>query len=558
MPGKDCPKRPTRRPLTTAARLAALLAVGAASAGLLQAAPAGRAAATARGTAAGAPASVPATSAAASAPAAKPPLQADAILSKFPGNANVLAARSDARNFTVEGRVRDVRTVSVDAPGPTPAGPSAAPAGAPPKTELRVALVGRAQADDLPAHFACRFDKATEEAAGKLQPDQIVRLTGAIGAAVAAADRIDLLNCHDLSVTGAPNLGDQLAGVWRANEIMVDGAALRKANQARGIKSDDVPDANYPAPWHLDLGFKSDGTMAVELADNSGSTLKRLTGRYLVLKDGTAEARLRLDVQGAASQETVATLDAGRLKLTLPGLADKFVLPDLRLGKLDGAVQTIDYKALKDLTMQWFGANVTLPNANNLPKFVSDAIDNSATAHQGFVFTIGAGILRHGKTALVFGVNGKLFPLEYSDAETIANAAARMNANNAFLPNWGTVMVPEIKIEALSIANRTAFDANKPLTGKISLRGLHRMPEAQYVLLAASPAGVSVMNIPKPGPDPQTLDLRFNSLPSTTGTPRPLLFFAGRQGKPNDLFGDNANRVISDPVPILLDIAPPK
>ena len=549
MRGKDCQKRRNSRHLLTAATLAALLA------GLALNNPPLHAAATGRGTPATASSPAPAASATSPAPAAtRPALQADAILGKFPGNANVLAARSDARNFTVEGRVRDVRTVAVDATG---GGGATAPAFPDPgMTELRVALVGRSQADDVPAHFACRFDKATEEAAARLQPDQIIRLTGSLGAAVPAADRINLLNCHNLSETGPLNVGDQLVGLWRCNDVMVDGAALRKANQARGIKSDNIPDADYAAPWHLDLILKADGTLAAELADNTGQTLKKLSGRCQVLKDGPAEARLRMDIQGALSQETTATFDAGRLQLTLPGLADKCLLPDTRFGKLEGTIRTVDYKALKDQTMQWFGANLTGSNANNIAKFVSTTVDTNAASHQGFALNIGAGAIRRGKTTLVLGVYGKLLILEYSNAQTQANAVTRMNFSGSPVKSSGTLMAPEVRIEALSVDNRNNFDASKPLTGKITLRALRRMSDAQYLLFASSATGP--MKLDKPGPDPQTFDFRFNPLAALPGNPRLILFVVGRQPQPNDLYGDNANHVISDPVPVLLDLAPPR
>jgi len=551
MRGKDCPHRGIRHRLITAGTRAALIAALASTALPLQGAATGRAATRPATTSAPATTRGTPASSTASAPATRPALQADAILSKFPGNANVLAARSDARNFTIEGRVRDVRTVTLD----PPAGAAAA-SGAAPKTELRVALVGRSQADDLPAHFACRFDNTTVDAAAKLQPDQIIRLTGAIGPAVAAADRIDLLNCHDFSVTGPLNLGDQLAGVWRCNDLQVDGAALRKSNQARGIKADDVPDANYSPSWHLDLGFKADGTLAAELADNAGPILKKLTGRFLIVKDAPAETRLRLDVQGAASQEITASLEAGRLKLTLPGLADKFVLPDSRFGKLEGTQRPVDYQALKAQTMQWLAANINPASVNNVSTFVSNTLNAGAAAHQGFALNLGAGVLRRGRTTILLGACGKLMPLEFSDAETQANAATRMNVNGGLLPNWGNVMVPEVKIDALSVDNRAAFDASKPLTGKITLRGLRRMPDAQYFLIAYPVP--SVMNIEKPGPDPQTIAFRFDPVPTLPGNPRPMFFFVGRQAQPGDLFGDNANRLISDPMPVLLDIAPPR
>ena len=492
--------------------------------------------------------------ASASIPALRPALQADTILSKFPGNASVVLSRSDARNFSVEGRVRDVRTVTLDNAGNIVV--SGAPAGS--KTELRVALVGRGQADDVPAHFACRFDKATQEAAAKLKPEQVVRLTGSLGggAAVTAADRLDLLNCHDLVEMGSLNVGDQLVGFWRCNEVQVDGAALRKANQARGIKSDTTPESNYTAPWHIDLALRADGTLTAELAENNGPSIKRLTGRYFVVKDGASEARVRLDVQGTGSQEVTSAFEEARLKLALPGLADKFVLPDTRFGKLDGVPRPMDYRLFKDQAFQWFNANLSKPD-NNLTKTISDVVDEAANRQQGFTFTLGAGAVQRGRVTMLVGGYGKLMQVDYSDIESRAANLPPTTLSPGFLPNWGTLMTPEVKIEALTVDSRNAFDASKQLTGKITLRGVRRMIEAQYTLAMISANGISTVAIEAPGPDPQIYELHMTPAPGAVG-PRPVLFIIGRQGKPGDLFGDSANRIVSEPVPVILDVLPPK
>jgi hypothetical protein len=566
MHGKDHLSRRTHRRPRVAGMLAALMVGIAGGALSLHGAATGRAPAwrvtgptsatasgSSRATASARASTSTSAPASASAPASRPALQADAILSKFPGNASVVTARSDARNFTVEGRVRDVRSVTVDAAGNV-INPIGAAGG---KTELRVVLVGRSQADDVAAHFTCRFDKATEDAAANLKPDQIVRLTGSIGGAVTAGDRFDLLNCHDLSETGPLDVGDRLVGIWRCNDVQVDGAALRKANQARGIKDADVPDANYSAPWHIDLSLRADGTLSAELVENNGPSLKRITGRCVVLKDGPSEARLRLDVQGGGPQEVTAAIEGDRLQLTLPGLADKFVLPDTHFGKLEGTMRPMDYRAFKDQTLQWLSANIAKPD-DNVPKYISDAVDQAANQKQGFIFSFGAGSMRRGRIALVIGAFGKLMPVEYSDAETMASNLNRMTLSNGYLPQWGTLMVPEVKIEALTVDNRTAFDATKPLTGKISLRGLRRMIDAQYELVASTTSGLIAVDIEKPGPDTQIYDLHLDRLPGGASGPRLIVFAIGRKSKPNDLFGDNANRIISEPVPILLDIAPPK
>jgi hypothetical protein len=557
-----------------AALLAALLA-GLAG-GALQGATTATAPATRRGTTASAPASAtastrattssapastrastsssaPATTTTATASATRPALLADTILSKFPGNASVVLSRPDVRNFTVEGRVRDVRTVNLDGAGNIVL--SAAAGG---KTELRVTLVGRSQADEVAAHFACRFDKATQEAAAKLKPNQTVRLTGSVagGAAVTAADRLDLLNCRDLADASPLNVGEQLVGYWRCNDVQVDGAALRKANQAKGVKTDTTPDGNYTAPWHIDLALRADGTLTAELAENTGPSIKRLTGRYFIVKDAATEAKVRLDVQGTGSQEATVALEEGRLKLSLPGLADKFVLPETRFGKLEGIPRPMDYRVFKDQTLQWFNANLARPD-NNLPKTVSDVLDEAANRQQGFTFTLGPGASVRGRGTLLLGGYGKLMPLEYTDIETRVANLQPNSVGYGYLPNWGTLMTPEVKIEALTVDNRNGFDPGKQLTGKITLRGLRRMVDSQYMLAAISGGGISTMPIDAPGPDPQIYDVQMAPPPGAAG-PRPMVFLVGRQAKPGDLFGDNANRVISEPAPMILDVLPPR
>ncbi len=539
MRGKGHEQRKQRRMIAAGALAAAL--TGAAFSGALGRGPASMTQ----------PATATATATAPATTKMAPAVPADVILKGFPGNANTLVSRSDARNFSVEGRVREVRTVSLD---PPVTGTASRPAGGG-KTEVRVVLVGRAQADDVAAHFTCHMDKASEEAALKLKPDQLVRITGYIGTVVAAQERIDVMNCHELRETGTLTVGEQLTGTWRCTEVTLDGAALKKANLAKGIKSDNVPDGNYLAPWRLDLSFKADHTVTAELTDNTNQALKKTTGRSVLVKDGTDEARLRLDLAGAAGQETAATLAGGQLKLTLPGFADKFVLPEMRFTKLEGAAQTVDYWAMKGQTMQWFGANITAGNADNLAKVLSDTMDISANAHQGFLFTIGAGILRRGRTTAVIGAYGKLLMLEYSDAQTMANAGTRMNLASGQVHSWGTLMVPEVKIESLTLDSRNTIDITKPLTGKLTVRGLRKMPEAQYVVVAATAGGTLAVALEKaPGPDPQTQEVRFEPLPGLQGNPRLMLFFIGRQAKANDLFGDNANRVVSEPTVMLLDV----
>jgi hypothetical protein len=552
MCGRDCLGWKTHGRSRAAGALAVLLAGLAGGAVSLHGAATGPASATAPGTSPAA-ASASASAPAASAPALRPALLADAILSRFPGNASVVTARSDRHNFTVEGRVRDVRRVTVDAAGNI-VDPGAAVVTT---TEVRVALVGRSQADDVPAHFTCRFDDATEDAALNLKPDQIVRLTGSISGAVPAGDRFDLINCHDLAETGALNVGDQLVGAWRCHDVQVDGAALRKANQARGVKAEDVPEGNYTAPWHIDLLLRADNTFTAELAENSGPTLKRLTGRYVILKDGATEARVRFDVQGGAPQEASASIEDGRLQLNLPGLADRFVLPDTRFGKIEGTMRPMDYRAFKDQTLQWLSANLARPD-NNAPTFVSNAVDQAANQQRGFVLTMGAGTVRRGRITLILGAYGKLMPVEYSDAETRASNFNRTTMSSGMVQQWGTLMVPEVKIEALTVENRINFDASGPLTGKITLRSLRRTVDAQYALVAATPNGMVAVNIEKPGPDPQVFDLHLDRLPGTAPSPRLIVFVIGRKSKPNDPYGDNANRIVSEPVPMLVDLAPPK
>jgi hypothetical protein len=510
-----------------------------------------------RGAVTSASASAPATTAATATAASRPAIQADAILSKFPGNASLITARSDARNFTIEGRVRDVRTVDLDTNGiaiaPAAGGATATTGSG--KTELRVVLVGRAQAADAPAHFTCRFDKASEEAAGDLKIDQIVRLTGTISAAATSGDRIDMTNCHDLSEVGPLNVGDQLAGQWRCSAVTVDGGALRKANQSRGIKNDDVPDMNYTSPWHIDLLVKSDNTLVAELLDTNGTSLKKVTGRLQVVDDSPAEARLRVSLQGTtATQEITATIDSGHLVLPLAAFADKCVLPDLNFSEVEGVPRPVDYKAYRDQVNQWFNANIA-KSVPSLPQFVNTAIDQAAANRQGFYLTVGGGLLRRGTMTLLIANYGKLMPLELTEAESQFNATYRNGTLHYPLPSWGVPSAPEVKIETLAVDNRNGLDPAKPLTGKIVLRNLRRRVNGTYVLGITSPLGTRTINIDPPGPDARVYDFRFDPQTSVTPNPRPVLFFVGRMVKGGDAGPGGANRVISDPAAVLVDIS---
>jgi hypothetical protein len=119
-------------------------------------------------------------------------------------------------------------------------------------------------------------------------------------------------------------------------------------------------------------------------------------------------------------------------------------------------------------------------------------------------------------------------------------------------------MLPEVKIEALALDIRGPIDPAKPVTGKLILRGLRRMPETQYFLVISLPGPSILVPLDKaPGPDADTFNFSFGPIPGGAVDPNPRLaiFTIGRPGRPGDLFGDQANHIISDPIPLLLDIA---
>lgn len=529
-----------------AAALGASLAVNAPGATRGPATNRGNSPATTRTATMARPATAPATTSATTTRAATV-MQAETILKFFPANAGSLASRNDARNFTVEGRVRDVRTETLSNG----------------TTDLKVALVARAQPDDVGEHFTCHIDKASETDAAGLKPDQIVRLTGAIGTISVAAERIELKACHDVSVTGTVNAGEQLPGLWRYASVQIDGAALRKDNQAKGIRNavvggvggEGIPDATFVSAYHLDLTFKPDNTLVAELR-NKDQILKRNTGRWTILKDSTDEAQLKLDIVGMASTQVTATLEGKNLKLNLPGFADKFLVPEMSFGKPDSTVQSIDWKGLQDQTRRWVETNTAPAQTQVALKYFSDLLGQTENGQKGFAMAVGAGMLKRGRAAYVVGLYGKLTVLDYSDAENQLNAATKNSNNWTLMPQWGGLVQPEVKVENFAIDNRNALDLAKPVTGKVVLRGLRRMPEGQYIMVLAMAGGASMVGLNgTPGPDPETFNFSFPPLPAGPLNPRLAVFIVGRQGRGADQPGDQSQRVIADPVPVLLDLA---
>jgi hypothetical protein len=488
--------------------------------------------------------SAPATTlAATSQPAA---IAADNILKAFPANAGVLPSRSDARHFTVEGRIRDIRS---DIAGTNPA------AGGSP--EIRIVLVGRAQGDDVAVHFTCHMDPSAADAVADLKVDQFIRLTGTIGTLAPSFDRIDLKGCHDLTVTGPLNAGDQLPGLWRCSSVMQDGAGLRKENQAKGVKNDETPNADFISSLHLDVEFKADGNLAAELRDKD-QLVKKVAGKWSVLSDKPDEARLRLTIPGGTPQEVVATISDHTLKLSMPGFGDKFILPDTSFQKIIGSEFATDPKTLKDQALRWITANSNnSPNAQSALKFTADHIDASQANHMMFGVMFGSAFTRRGKTTTLVGAYGRLLILEYSDAESQLNAAMKNNANSMIFPGNGTPMVPEIKIEALNIDNRNAMDPSKPITGKITLRNMRRPLTAQYAVMMCVPGAGAIMILPRaPGPDPETYPFSLGPVPASAFNPRVAIFSIARAGKANDpASGDGVTRIISEPAAVLLDMA---
>ena len=352
--------------------------------------------------------------------------------------------------FGLRGRVREIYSATLPAGG----------------TDTRIVLVGSGQPDESPAHFTCHFDKPPDD----VKVDQIIRLTGTVGPVVAAGDRVELNNCRDAAVVGDPTIGNRLAGMWRCNTVVVDGVALRKEMQQQGKKVDDIPATDFASNMRLELMIKTDGTFASELRD--GETLvRKAAGRWVVTKDGSDTAKVRLEVSGAPAAEPAVSFDGDHLKITLSGFADKHLSPDNMFDKVSGVVQTPDWKGMKNQTLAWFNANTSLPQQPTQQHLtaLSGGIDAGSTHNNGYVASIGSGLLKRGKAVALVTAYNKLTVLEFNDAQSQHDAKRNLVNNSGEIPMGGTLMTPEVKIESLTL-DKKGSDRFDPADQREDLR----------------------------------------------------------------------------------------
>jgi hypothetical protein len=466
---------------------------------------------------------------------------ADTALRAFPGSANSLASRSDARNLKVEGKVREIHA-------------STLPGGA---AETRLILVGSSQPDEVATHFTCKIDKLPDG----IKEDQIIRITGSVGPVVAAAERVELLNCRDVTVVGDPTVGNRLAGAWRCSSVILDGVALRKDAERAGKKTDDIPAASFASPLRLDLIIKTDGTFASELWDKE-TLAKKVAGRWVMSKDGTDSAKIRLEVSGQPSAEIEAAIENGKLAFPLPGYADKRLAPETSFDKVSGVALKVDPIAAKNQTLAWFSANYAAPpqQLQQITPAISGALDACIQRNSGLAATFGSAMLKRGRAAAVMSVYGKMVALEFSDAQTQHDAPRKANYNMTDIPAWGTPMTPEVKIESLAFDKKGPLDLAQPLTGKITVRGLRRMPQGQYALLMQLPGYNGLSAFDKAvGADSETFSFRFDPvgtrLAANMGATVPVVIVVSRQAPGVPLTQSAGTAIISEPMISLMDIA---
>ena len=283
------------------------------------------------------PATAPA--AAATAPAGLA-ATADDLLKAFPGNASALLARPDARNLTLEGRVRDIYKD--------------------PSGETRLVLVGKSQADDAPPHFTCHLDNAAESAAANLHFGEVIRIVGALGPVSAPENRINLLAAHDVKLLEKLTLAAQLPGRWSAIEITAD---------------------NFPG--HRIVEFHADGMLTAELSnDISGQILKTVTGKWSVPSSRGDKLRVNVGIEPAL--EADLHLHEDYLNCGIPGFADQKISPLFSGGRIQGKPLKIDYQAPADQARTWTAANTALAQPQQLLNDVSKNLAQFTDADAGY------------------------------------------------------------------------------------------------------------------------------------------------------------------------------
>ncbi len=467
---------------------------------------------------------------------ALPPVLADTFLRAFPGSANSLAGRPDARNLHIEGRVREIHSATL-------------PSG---DTETRLILVGSSQADEAPAHFTCHVDKLPDD----IKAEQIVRLTGTVGPIVAAGDRVELNNCHDVTLVGDPTVGNRLAGFWRCRSLVLDGATLHKEALAQHKKADDIPTTDFASALRMELAIKNDASFLAELWD--GETLiRKVAGKCTITKDGPDSAEARLEGGGTPATEAPVAIENDHLKITLPGFADKHIVDDTAFEKVSGVPQKVDPKAVRAQALAWFKSNTKLAQPEPVLTTMANGMDANAARNNWYVQSMGSDLLKKGKAAVLLTLYGKLTVLEFSDVQT-QHDANRKTVNNFGQIGGATLMVPEVKIENLAFDQKGAINATQPITGKVTVRGLRKALPQQYVLLMQLQNAILYWVLDKPiSADSETYDFNFKPigplLQANVGATIPMVISIARHtaaaGAPGDL------QAISEPIISLVDLS---
>jgi hypothetical protein len=461
-----------------------------------------------------------------------PTVLADTFLRAFPASANSLGGRPDAHNLHVEGRVREIH-------------PSTQPGG-----ETRLILVGSAQADEAAAHFTCLFDTPPDD----VKPEQIIRLVGTVGPVTASADRVELLNCHDATVVGDPTVGNRIAGFWRCNSVVLDGAVMHKEAVMQGKKADDIPITDFASPLRMDLVIRADNSFIAELW-NGETLVRKVAGKCVITKDGPDTAQARLEGGGGPSVEAPISMESDHLKITLPGFIDKHIVADTSFEKVKSVPQNVDWKALKNQTLAWFAASNSIAKQQvpAITTTLSNALDKSALAKDGFVCTLGSQMLKKGRAVALVAAYGKLNVLEFNDAENQHDDKRKNIFNYGEIPAWGELMVPEVKLDNIIFDKKGAIDPAQPITGKVTLRSLRRFTPAPHALVMATQGSLRLCTIDHMlEADPDTYTFHFEplaqGLQANMGATIPMIFYVARLGNDNKY-------IISEPVIALADLA---
>ncbi|HVT81818.1 MAG TPA: hypothetical protein VHM90_14325, partial [Phycisphaerae bacterium] len=408
---------------------------------------------------------------------------------------------------------------------------------------------------EAPAHFTCHFDQLPDG----VKIDQILRLTGTVGPVVAASERVELLNCREAVVVGDPTVGNRLAGNWRANALILDGVALRKEAQQQGKKVDDIPATQFASNLRLELAIKADGTFASELRD--GETLvRKAAGRWVVTKDAADSAKVRLEAPGVPGLESTARFDGDRLKMALPGYADRHIVADSAFEKVTAVPQNMDWKGMKNQTIGWFTANTSLQQqpAQQILTAITGVMDANFNNHNWFVASVGSALLKRGKTTVLVAGFNKLTVLELNDAQTQHDNARKLSSNYGEIPAGGVLVTPEVKIENFTLDKKGPIDPTQPITGKITVHALRRTLPGQFGLLLQMQGSAVVSAFSKPvGADSETFSFQFeaigNRLPPNISATIPLIFVVARQAPRPTSPSDNS--LVSEPLISLVDIA---